>query len=444
MGYIFNPWVAPYVASVIILIFVTYIFYRTRGSPLNSLAAFLLAFVTLMVAGNMVMALADDLVSFNTWLEISGFFGVCVPTIYVHLALFLGKKGRVRDYPRYFLVYLPIALLYAVLIYDHNLVASDIVAGQSIYGMFSYTIKPFLAAFLIYSNVGMGMAGIAICYWKYRSPAYAHLRESAKFLCLAPLVSAVMIVLDLGIQFSRLPVYFSPNYAMYFLVGIIVAYGVLKHGMLELESKVRGAVISFATALLSTLIILPLIVAFMLVFESVAIVLLLGSFVFLIIMLFREPLERGATRLIEALSPKLKWRDCRVEEIFLVHNATGALIAHSRRPDRAQGIDKDVVAGMLSAVQNFVRDSFNIEERETLRTLYIGKTKMMIEHSTHVYLALIFTGYDSEELRRDLRGALAQIEGKHKSELSKWTGVMDSFDSDGETFRPFFAHGTGS
>ena len=51
----------------------------------------------------------------------------------------------------------------------------------------------------------------------------------------------------------------------------------------------------------------------------------------------------------------------RVEEVFLIHRETGLLIGHESRQESVVQ-DADLISGMLTAIQDFVRDSFGPEE----------------------------------------------------------------------------------
>src|SRR5271155_4858236 len=53
----------------------------------------------------------------------------------------------------------------------------------------------------------------------------------------------------------------------------------------------------------------------------------------------------------------------RVEQVFLIHRETGLVLNHVVAPAVATQ-DPDMVAGMLSAIQQFVRDSFNSGRNE--------------------------------------------------------------------------------
>src|SRR4029450_7463219 len=62
----------------------------------------------------------------------------------------------------------------------------------------------------------------------------------------------------------------------------------------------------------------------------------------------------------------------RVEEAFLVHAEPGLLLAHATAPE-LKVPDADLISGMLTAIQDFVRDSFRPGEGATLRTFSVGE-----------------------------------------------------------------------
>src|SRR5580692_11994051 len=55
----------------------------------------------------------------------------------------------------------------------------------------------------------------------------------------------------------------------------------------------------------------------------------------------------------------------RVEQVFLIHRETGLVLNHVVAPS-APAQDASMVAGMLSAIQQFVRDSFDAKKEESL------------------------------------------------------------------------------
>ncbi len=61
----------------------------------------------------------------------------------------------------------------------------------------------------------------------------------------------------------------------------------------------------------------------------------------------------------------------RVEQVFRIHKNTGLLLQHGVAPTVAAQAP-DMISGMLSAIQEFVRDFFQASQRGTLQTLQVG------------------------------------------------------------------------
>jgi predicted ATPase len=82
------------------------------------------------------------------------------------------------------------------------------------------------------------------------------------------------------------------------------------------------------------------------------------------------------------------------DEIFLI-SKVGLLISHvSASEDK--GMDEDILGSMLTAVQDFVKDSFGDGAAETqkggLGKLEYLNTKIFIEHGDLAYLAVVSSG----------------------------------------------------
>ncbi|MFQ5910864.1 MAG: hypothetical protein ACE5IJ_09135, partial [Thermoplasmata archaeon] len=76
-----------------------------------------------------------------------------------------------------------------------------------------------------------------------------------------------------------------------------------------------------------------------------------------------------------------------VEDVFLVHN-DGRLIGHETRKFR-EDIDEDIFSGMLTIVQDFVKDSFRKRSEGGLKRLDFGGNMIVIERGPHIYLACV-------------------------------------------------------
>ncbi len=114
-------------------------------------------------------------------------------------------------------------------------------------------------------------------------------------------------------------------------------------------------------------------------------------------------------------------RPFNLENLFLIHN-DGRLVAHVTKEENTT-LDKDVVSAMFTAVQEFVRDSFQKGE-VGLKRLEIGDKNVMIEKGKSAYLALIYSGYPQKEVFDNLPVLLRDIEERYKEKLEKWNGTM--------------------
>jgi hypothetical protein len=127
---------------------------------------------------------------------------------------------------------------------------------------------------------------------------------------------------------------------------------------------------------------------------------------------------------VDTQTKKLRAR-FKVEESFLIYE-DGRLIAHNSRrlkPER----DKDIMTGMLTAVQSFVTDTLIDEERGTLDRLSYGSLTVLVEGKREVNLATIVSGEESPVLRQGMRNIVSYISGQYRSYLQDWDGDVDRF-----------------
>ncbi|OGS49682.1 MAG: hypothetical protein A3K65_09670 [Euryarchaeota archaeon RBG_16_68_12] len=121
------------------------------------------------------------------------------------------------------------------------------------------------------------------------------------------------------------------------------------------------------------------------------------------------------------------WRRRRgtIEEAFLIHR-NGLLLCHlSRRMRVVEDKDHDVLGGMLTAVQNFVRDSFRYGKDRELDKLEFGDYRVLIERGKYVYLAIAVSGHESPRLRKEMRELIEEVEEKYDIDLDDFDGFME-------------------
>jgi len=114
-------------------------------------------------------------------------------------------------------------------------------------------------------------------------------------------------------------------------------------------------------------------------------------------------------------------RPSALENLFLIHN-DGRLIHHVTEEENTL-LDKDVVSAMFTAVQEFVKDSFQKGE-VGLKKLEIGDKNVLIEKGRFAYLALIYSGWPSKEVFSKLSMLLRDVEERYEGRLERWNGTM--------------------
>jgi OOP family OmpA-OmpF porin len=121
----------------------------------------------------------------------------------------------------------------------------------------------------------------------------------------------------------------------------------------------------------------------------------------------------------------------RVEQVFLIERESGLLLLHVKA-GAVSTKDADMVSGMLSAIRDFVRDSFRVSEHEALDTLQVGELSVWIEQGPHAMLAAVIRGNAPTELRHTMQEAIEHVHARMGGALADFSGDTDSF----ETVRP--------
>jgi len=108
-----------------------------------------------------------------------------------------------------------------------------------------------------------------------------------------------------------------------------------------------------------------------------------------------------------------------IDEIFLM-TPDGRLLKHYTRrlkPDQ----DEDILAGMLTAVQNFIKESFE-EAGGKLKEIRFENYDIFISHSKSVVIAAIISTKKPEKLRTQMKLVTEDIEKQYGHKLLNWGG----------------------
>jgi outer membrane protein OmpA-like peptidoglycan-associated protein len=115
----------------------------------------------------------------------------------------------------------------------------------------------------------------------------------------------------------------------------------------------------------------------------------------------------------------------RVEQVFLIHRETGLLLGHVSSGDGVVQ-DADLVSGMLTAIQDFVRDSFGPKKSDELEVMQVGEFKLWVQHGPLALLAAVVSGQPPPELRQVFARELEAIHQEFGAVLQSFEGNTES------------------
>jgi len=116
----------------------------------------------------------------------------------------------------------------------------------------------------------------------------------------------------------------------------------------------------------------------------------------------------------------------RVEQVFLIHRETGLLLHHVARPQQVVQ-DSELVSGMLTAIQDFIRDSFTGSPMQELETIEVGEFNLWVQHGPTAILAAVVSGTPPPELRHALQRTLEEIHNRFAAQFSAFQGDTSAF-----------------
>jgi predicted regulator of Ras-like GTPase activity (Roadblock/LC7/MglB family) len=132
----------------------------------------------------------------------------------------------------------------------------------------------------------------------------------------------------------------------------------------------------------------------------------------------------------------------RIEEVFLL-TQSGLLIAHaSLAADSA--FDQDVVAGMFTAVQAFVKDVFRANGGGALEEMELAHCRVRLLRAASCTVAIIASGRVSDAYLSAARAALRLFEERNKEALGTWDGDPDTLEGVAELLDELQHHPTGA
>lgn len=117
-----------------------------------------------------------------------------------------------------------------------------------------------------------------------------------------------------------------------------------------------------------------------------------------------------------------------VQQVFLIHQTTGLLLNHVER-EGSVSQSPDMVSSMLTAIGDFVSDSFQSDQGQSLDMIEVGEMSIWLERSPTVILALAIRGNAPESLRTTMQETLEQVELLYSDALANFNGDVSVFES---------------
>ncbi len=120
----------------------------------------------------------------------------------------------------------------------------------------------------------------------------------------------------------------------------------------------------------------------------------------------------------------------RVEQVYLIHRETSLPLAHVTAED-LETQDADLISGMLTAIRDFVQDSFGSSDHGDggLRTFSVGERTVLVEQGPKALLAAVVNGQHPPALVERLQATLEMIHLHFGIPLADFEGDAEPFEA---------------
>ncbi|MCG3211342.1 MAG: hypothetical protein FOGNACKC_04986 [Anaerolineae bacterium] len=126
-----------------------------------------------------------------------------------------------------------------------------------------------------------------------------------------------------------------------------------------------------------------------------------------------------------------------VTDLFLIHLETGLLLWHnSTNPNHSP--DTDLISGMLTAIRDFVAESFGRDKTGQLDEIQYGDQRILIEAARYSYLAVVVDGIEPPGFRAIIRERIIEIDLANENIWRKYRGEATTLVSVEEPLRSLF------
>lgn len=118
----------------------------------------------------------------------------------------------------------------------------------------------------------------------------------------------------------------------------------------------------------------------------------------------------------------------RVEQVFFIHRDTGLLLNHVVL-ENSQFNDASLVSSMLTAISDFMADSFNASTEDTLDTIKTENYTLLIQAGPDALLVAAITGTVPNDLKSHMQLTLENLHALYHEDLQQFEGDDSPFVS---------------
>lgn len=118
----------------------------------------------------------------------------------------------------------------------------------------------------------------------------------------------------------------------------------------------------------------------------------------------------------------------RVEQVFFIHRESGLLLNHVVLENN-QFNDANLVSAMLTAISDFMTDSFNANAEDNLDTIKTENYTLVIQAGPDALLVAAVTGAVPNDLKKHLQLTLENLHGLYHEDLQQFEGDDSPFVS---------------
>jgi hypothetical protein len=140
--------------------------------------------------------------------------------------------------------------------------------------------------------------------------------------------------------------------------------------------------------------------------------------------------RRAKARLQGVAVTDLEIRDAlpfSLREVFLIEKGSGLLMAHA---GSEAAVDSDLISGMLTAVRDFMHDSFaQGETLDSMDEVQYGEQRILIQDGRQCYLAVVINGIEPAGFRAELRRFLNRLHTDQQHALQNFSGDMSTVET---------------